>query len=58
MLYLSPAIAVMQLTKTLHPPAAALPMIIIAQNNIFCGDLLLTVFTGSLVITLWAIFYN
>ena len=52
------AIAVMQLTKTLHPPAAALPMIIIAQNNIFCGDLLLTVFAGSLVITLWAIFYN
>ena len=52
------AIAIMQISKTLHPPAAALPMIIVVQNNILCGNLILTVFVGSLVITLWAIIYN
>lgn len=52
------SMAVMQLTKTLHPPAAADPAIVMMQGGVPWSFLLTPVLSGSVVLVLLALFYN
>ncbi|SMD07849.1 HPP family protein [Sporomusa malonica] len=51
-------IASMQLTKTLHPPAAADPVLILMQGGVPWSFLVTPVLLGSLVLVLLALIYN
>lgn len=51
-------IASMQLTKTLHPPAAADPVLILMQGGVPWSFLITPVLSGSLMLVFLALLYN
>lgn len=51
-------IAVMQITRTLHPPAAADPVLLIMQGGASWGFLVTPVLAGSVALVILATVYN
>lgn len=52
------SMAVMQITRTLHPPAAADPVLILMQGGVMWDFLLFPVFAGGMVLVVIAAIYN
>jgi len=50
--------AIMQLTRTLHPPAAADPVLLIMQGSVSLTFLITPVLLGSCILVLIAMIYN
>lgn len=50
--------AIMQLTRTLHPPAAADPVLLIMQGSVSLNFLITPVLLGSCILVLIAMIYN
>jgi hypothetical protein len=50
--------AIMQLTRTLHPPATADPILLIMQGSVSLNFLITPVLLGSCILVLIAMIYN
>ncbi|MBP2650118.1 MAG: hypothetical protein H6Q74_943 [Firmicutes bacterium] len=54
----SMAIAVMQILRVLHPPAAADPLLLIMQGTISWDILITPILSGSVILVVFAILFN